>query len=306
MLSGTACPYQSGLSYAPMLEALRPLVATDNPGRARLVDGLVDLGRLFAGLPLPPPTSLSDPSLERTRLFEAVSRLLQRVADRQPVVLLIDDVHWADPSSLDLLLYLARSLAEHPSLIAVTYRSSDIGAALRSALATLRRAGCLVDVPVPRLDSAGVAALAARLLADTPPPPLLDLLDVRAQGTPRCRAMADQLRGHATATAGSAQAPELLADTVATFDRLGMPFDAAVYRLDWAEAAAGDQEAAAVERSVAVLDGLGARPAADRARRLLRRLARRPAPRPRPAGTLSGREAEVARLVAEGLGCRAL
>jgi predicted ATPase len=75
-LSGTACPYQGGLSYAPMLEALRPLVATDNPARARLVDGLADLGRLFAGLPLPPPTSLGDPSLERTRLFEAVARML--------------------------------------------------------------------------------------------------------------------------------------------------------------------------------------------------------------------------------------
>ena len=82
-----------------------------------------------------------------------------------------------------------------------------------------------------------------------------------------------------------------------------MPFDAAVCRLDWAEAVAADEEAAAaaVERGVAVLDGLGARPAADRARRLLRRLGRRPAPRPRPAGMLSGREAEVARLVAEGL-----
>ena len=183
-LSGTACPYQGGLSYAPMLEALRPLVATDNPGRARLVEGLADLGRLFVGLPLPPPTSVGDPSLERTRLFEAVSRMLQRVADREPVVLLIDDVHWADPSSLDLFVYLARSLAEHPCLIVVTLRSSDVGDALRSALATLRRAGCLMDVQLSRLDDAEVAALAARLLGDPPPAPLLDLLEARAQGIP--------------------------------------------------------------------------------------------------------------------------
>ena len=184
LLSGTACPYQGGLSYAPMLEALRPLVAADNPGRARLVDGLADLGRLFGGLPLPQPAALGDPSLERTRLFEAVSRMLQRVADRQPIMLLVDDVHWADASSLDLLLYLARGLAEHPCLIALTYRTSDSGDALRSSLATLRRGGCLVDVPLTRLDSAGVTALAARLLADTPPPPLLDLLEARAQGIP--------------------------------------------------------------------------------------------------------------------------
>ena len=176
-----------------MLEALRPLVAADNPGRARLVDGLADLGRLFAGLPLPPPTLLGDPSLERTRLFEAVSRMPQRVADRQPIILLVDDVHWADPSSLDLLLYLARGLAEFPCLIALTYRTSDLGDALRSSLATLRRGGCLVDVPLSRLDSAGVAALAARLLGDTPPPPLLDLLEARAPGHPTVRRRSDRV-----------------------------------------------------------------------------------------------------------------
>ena len=67
--------------------------------------------------------------------------------------------------------------------------------------------------------------------------------EIAAGASHYCRAVADQLRGRATATAGSAQAPELLADAIATFDRLGMPFDAAVCRLDWAEAAAGDEEA---------------------------------------------------------------
>jgi DNA-binding NarL/FixJ family response regulator len=90
-----------------------------------------------------------------------------------------------------------------------------------------------------------------------------------------------------------------------------MPYEAAVARLDWAEAFdVGDRSdderaraAALVAAHLDVLDRLGARPVADRARRLLRRLGARPAPAPRVRlpGQLSAREAEIARLVAEGL-----
>lgn len=183
-LSGTACPYQGGLSYAPVLEALRPLVAVDDPARARLVEGLTDLGRLFSGLPLPPATTGGDPSLERTRLFEAVSRLVQRVTATRPAVLLVDDLHWADPSSLDLLLYLSRSMTGFPCLIALAYRKGEAGEGLRAVLATLRRTEGLVELAVRPLDPGGVAALARSLLGSAPPSPLLGLLGARAQGIP--------------------------------------------------------------------------------------------------------------------------
>ncbi|HEY2959580.1 MAG TPA: LuxR C-terminal-related transcriptional regulator, partial [Actinomycetota bacterium] len=96
-------------------------------------------------------------------------------------------------------------------------------------------------------------------------------------------------------------------------DGLGMPFQAARARLGWAEvaaaatddhrAAAGRADAAeAAHRSLAAFDRLGARPLADRARRLLRALGERPAPPPRTAtGELSERELQVVRLVAAGL-----
>jgi predicted ATPase len=183
-LSGIACPYQGGLSYAPVVEALRPLVAVDDPARARLVEGLTVLGRLFSGLPLPAATSLGDPSLERTRLFEAVSRLVQRVVATRPVLLMVDDVHWADPNSLDLLLYLTRSMAGFPCVIALAYRTGEAGQGLRTVLATVRRTEGLVELPVRPLDSGGVAALARSLLGSAPPSPLLDLLGAQAQGIP--------------------------------------------------------------------------------------------------------------------------
>lgn len=77
-LHGAACAYQEDLSFAPVVEALRPLV---RGGDRELLDGLTDLGRLLDGLPLPPPIALGDPGLERARLFETIAELVQRVAD---------------------------------------------------------------------------------------------------------------------------------------------------------------------------------------------------------------------------------
>jgi predicted ATPase len=97
-LDSAAGRLQRDLSYAPSVEALRPLVA-----EAALVDGLSDLSRLFDGLSVPPLVALGDPGLERTRMFEAVRVLIERASIRLPVAILIDDVHWADPGTLALL-----------------------------------------------------------------------------------------------------------------------------------------------------------------------------------------------------------
>lgn len=92
-LLGVGSALQQDLSYAPLVEALRPLVRqAAAPGRPALVEGLLDLGRLFGGLSLPPGPALEDPGLERTRLFESVCRLLERASTRQPLALLLDDV----------------------------------------------------------------------------------------------------------------------------------------------------------------------------------------------------------------------
>ncbi|MGH3994182.1 MAG: AAA family ATPase, partial [Pseudonocardiaceae bacterium] len=106
-LQGVGGALQRDVTYAPLVEALRPLVHQKaRPGRPALVDGLLDLGRLFGDLSLPPGPELGDPGLERTRLFESVCRLLERASARQPLALLLDDVHWADRGSLALLHYL--------------------------------------------------------------------------------------------------------------------------------------------------------------------------------------------------------
>jgi predicted ATPase len=113
-LSGTAHALHTDLAYAPVLEAIGPFLAGLPAGHlSQLVRGLPDLSRLFGNLSLRPPSSLGDPALERTRLFEAVARLVERMAADRPLAILIDDLHWADHASLDLLHYVARGLADH-------------------------------------------------------------------------------------------------------------------------------------------------------------------------------------------------
>jgi EmrB/QacA subfamily drug resistance transporter len=60
------------------------------------------------------PVAATDEGLGNSRLFEAITRLLQRWAARRPLVLLLDDMQWADTATLDLLLYLSHTLAEQP------------------------------------------------------------------------------------------------------------------------------------------------------------------------------------------------
>ena len=184
---GAAFPLQADLAYAPVLEALGPFLGGLDPGRlALLVRGLPDLGRMFGGLHLPPPEPLGDAAVERTRLFEAVSRLVGRIAEQQPLALLIDDLHWADASSIELLHYLARGLGTRRVLLIGTYRRDEARdhPRLRTMIRSLQRLGLVDDLLVGALGPEPVAALARALLGGEPPVELLAALHDRAAGTP--------------------------------------------------------------------------------------------------------------------------
>jgi tetratricopeptide (TPR) repeat protein len=153
--------------------------------RNTLVGDLLHLGRLWPELGLPPPISLHDSDLERTLLFEAVTRLLQRLTGDAPVALFIDDLHWADAASLALLGYLAHGLGDLPVLMLGAYRPEGLAESkgLRQLVTTVARSGIALEVPLGGLDRDDVTALAAGILGDDPPAALLDL-SARAAGTP--------------------------------------------------------------------------------------------------------------------------
>jgi hypothetical protein len=120
----------AGSTVVPLVgrsEELGRVLAALEPGRlaSRAGQRPARSRPLFAGLHLPPPQSLGDAELDRTRLFEAVSRLVERVAAERPVALLVDDLHWADAASLELLHYLARGLKTRRVLLLGVYRLDE-------------------------------------------------------------------------------------------------------------------------------------------------------------------------------------
>jgi len=131
VLQGQAFETGGQLPYRPVIEALRPRIERENAPDDLLSDTwLAELARLLPELcdrypDLPAPTG--EKSVARNRLFEAVARLGQALAARTPLVLFIDDVQWADATSLDVLHYLARRFAESetPALLLLTLRMGE-------------------------------------------------------------------------------------------------------------------------------------------------------------------------------------
>src|SRR5207237_172001 len=94
------------LNRLPLIrDAFGPGLRTLDPAhRTALVGGLPHLSLLFGGLGMTAPPAIGDAALEKTRLFEDVSRLLERLARQAPTTILLDDLQWADPASIELLL----------------------------------------------------------------------------------------------------------------------------------------------------------------------------------------------------------
>ena len=119
VLVGRALQTGGQLPYQPLIDVLRRQLEQEHAPDDLLSDvWLAELSRLLPELrdrypDLPVPST--DEVLGHHRLFEATSRLLQIWAARRPLVVLLDDMQWADTATLDLLLYLARSFAEQPT-----------------------------------------------------------------------------------------------------------------------------------------------------------------------------------------------
>ena len=132
VLSGQAFEMSARLPYQPLVEALRSRLEVENAPEDLLEDlWLAELSRLLPELrvrypDLPPPSG--DELTAKLRLFEAVARLLDVLAKRAPLVLLLDDLHWLDEASLDLVRYLGHWWKEHGSraLLLFTMRSEEL------------------------------------------------------------------------------------------------------------------------------------------------------------------------------------
>jgi class 3 adenylate cyclase/tetratricopeptide (TPR) repeat protein len=155
---------QQAVPFYPFLEALAVIYAAA-PSAIRSEAGRrwADLGQLlpeqFASHPAAAPTSPGN----QQRLFRAVTAFLQANSEQTPLAILLDDLHWADQSSLDLLLHVARHTRSSPILLLGTYRDIEVGRyhPIERALHDLRRESLLEEIAIRRLDRGGTAALTA-------------------------------------------------------------------------------------------------------------------------------------------------
>lgn len=160
MLIGSCHPMR--FPFGPIVEALRDASPPEdlNPVTGALRPLLPEYAHLLPLAPLP----VQDPQVERHRLFRAVLSLLESL---QPVTLVVEDVHWIDPDTKELLSFLARCLPEGVNLL-LTYRPEDICfpvAALQSHLPPHIGHAQLALAP---LDAEETALLAKHLLVEPP------------------------------------------------------------------------------------------------------------------------------------------
>jgi DNA-binding CsgD family transcriptional regulator/tetratricopeptide (TPR) repeat protein len=220
VLAGSASP--GGTSpYAPVVAALRIYVRA-------VPDGLREAGPLAAHLALLlPELGSPPPQSDLPTLIEALRCALVAIGRARPAAVFLDDLHWADAASLELLPALAGGLAGEPVALVGAYRSDDLprGHALRRVRTELRRDGRLRELVVEPLDLTGTGALASRILDGPVGSRLVTLLYHRTQGMPffieeLAAALVDSGRltqepgGWVLADAGEVPIPDALRDAV--------------------------------------------------------------------------------------------
>jgi class 3 adenylate cyclase/tetratricopeptide (TPR) repeat protein len=161
-------------------ESFRDLIGEHAGEIARL---LPDLRRRYPDIP--PPADVP-PDEERRYLFVTVQQVLARLAAIRPVVILLDDLHWADEPTLRLIDYLAAELQELAILIVATYVREEAPAAspLHEILTKLHRRQLVESIPVGDLGESDVRGLLAVVGEGPPPAALVRALYEATKGNP--------------------------------------------------------------------------------------------------------------------------
>jgi len=200
-VQGSCFPTDHAIPYAPLLDLLRSFLtgphdesgvysrSRDKLGTSSTLSAsevkqvaqaflplLPDAGHLLPDVPPVPALASLDPEQEKRRRFEILADFLTAQAVEHPVLLVVEDLHWSDDTSLEFLHYLARRCAAHPLLLLLTYRSDEVRPSLRHFLAQLDRERLAQEVSLARLRREGVDAMLRAIFA-LPRTTRFDLLD---------------------------------------------------------------------------------------------------------------------------------
>jgi ATP/maltotriose-dependent transcriptional regulator MalT len=213
-----------GLPLAPLIDALRTLARLMPPGELAEVLGPArhGLGRLLPELDPPGPAADGSPpaaglraanEIQAAQLPELVLGLLGRLSARQPLVLLLDDLHWADQSTRELVAFLVRTLRDMRVLLLATYRSDELHRRhpLRPLVTSWERVRSVARVELRRFDRDEVAVQLAAILAAEPAADLVDLVFDRSGGNAY---LVEELAGVVRDGGDPADLPPSLADVL--------------------------------------------------------------------------------------------
>jgi DNA-binding CsgD family transcriptional regulator len=186
LLIGGCIDVDGGVPFAPFVEGLRSLLRS--VGEDHLLDLAGPTARELRRL-LPELGSRTDdpgPGVreDQTRIFEVVFGLLDRLGTDRPVVVVCEDIHWADQSTRDLLAYLVHNARASRLLLAATYRTDELHRRhpLRPLLAEVERSDRADRIEVSRFGRDELAALLAGILDGDPDVGLVDAVYARSEG----------------------------------------------------------------------------------------------------------------------------
>jgi DNA-binding CsgD family transcriptional regulator/tetratricopeptide (TPR) repeat protein len=191
VLGGGCVPLgEEGLPFAPVIEALRGLADDLDPAELEVVAGpaRAELGRLVPDIAWGGEAAVGTAvaGAGQGRLFELLLGVVQRLAATAPLLWVLEDLHWADRSTRDLLAYLATYLRSGPVMVVGSFRSDELHRLhpLRRLLGELTRNRRVQRLELPRFTRAELAEQLAGLLGDQPPTRLVDDVYARSQGNP--------------------------------------------------------------------------------------------------------------------------
>ncbi len=195
LLQGNCFQTDRVFPYAPFLDLLQAYFSRSFPQTERhdlapfaqeLSQFLPDVTPLISeSTPLLVP-SAPDPQQEKRRLFALLLHFFTQQTTHQPLLFILEDLHWSDNTSLELLLYLARGCRHLPILFVVTYRSDEVSPELRHCLAELDREHLAQDFSLQRLDRTEVDTMLQAIFAmhQTIPTGLGESIYALTEGTP--------------------------------------------------------------------------------------------------------------------------
>jgi predicted ATPase len=126
---------------------------------------LPDVGHVLAGGNPQPLLPSLDPEQEKRRRFETLAHFLISDARAHPMLLVVEDLHWSDDTSMEFLHYLARRCSTHRLLLLLTYRSDEVSPSLRHFLAQLDREHLSQEILLARLTREEVEAMLRAIFA---------------------------------------------------------------------------------------------------------------------------------------------